>query len=187
MLLPTRLDTRAALGRRVKIQSTPPRTGSLSSKDTGAAALDNLNLLGGQDGAPETRGQLVPIKEHALGGLDRPKCSGGGSSYAVLAEAGPCLLERAILLRSLAVLGEGVGGAAGEVCGERVGWAGGVRLGCVVDGRWNRALSDELDGGDTLRVGSCLAKGSCGKHCGSTVVLVLSYSEEDRQSCLWSW
>lgn len=118
-----------------KISSTPPRVEKCSRECAGATALDDINLLSRQVAASEARRQLVPIEEQTLPGLDGPKGRGRGSAYAILGKTGPCLLERAILLRTLAILGERVvGRASSEVGGKRVGWTGGVGLGGVVDG-----------------------------------------------------
>jgi hypothetical protein len=94
--------------------SSPP-----SSKHARAPALNGINLsLGPGQLLRKLRRQLRLGEKHALPWLDRAQ-----RSTALLAYAGD--VERAVLLRLLSVLGEGVG--------QTVGWRGGVGFGRVVD------------------------------------------------------
>lgn len=148
------------------IQRVQSHGGRVSSECRGAAALDGLDLLDGPGGPAEAGREVVTVEEEAVGRLDGGQGRTRGTTDAALSGASPGLLERAVLLGALAVLGEGVVGAGREVGGEGTAWAGRVSPGAVVDGGWNGALSNELDRGDTLGVGSCLTEGSGGKHLG---------------------
>lgn len=127
-------DSHAALlgigvGQRV-IQQVHGHGGRVSSECGSATALDGLNLLDSPGGPAEAGRELVAVEEEALGRLDGRQSGARGTANATLTGTGPGLLEGAILLGALAILGEG----AGEVTGERLAGAGRVRPRGVVDG-----------------------------------------------------
>jgi hypothetical protein len=78
------------------------------SPSSRTAALDDLNLLGSNGHAPETLGELVTVEDLADAGLDAAAGAGQGLRG-----------QRAVLLRVLAVFGEGGGEAAGGGLGVR--------------------------------------------------------------------
>lgn len=108
--------------------------GHVSSECGSATALDGLDLLDSPGGPAEAGRELVAVEEEALAGFDGRQSGARGTANTTLTGAGPRLLERAILLGALAILGEGVVGAGREVAGERLARAGWVRPGSVVDG-----------------------------------------------------
>lgn len=131
-------DSHAALlvggvGHRL-IQRVQSHGGRVSSECRGAAALDGLDLLDGPGGPAEAGREVVTVEEEAVGRLDRGQGSTRGTTDAALGGASPGLLERAVLLGALAVLGEGVVRAGREVGGEGAAGAGRVSPGVVVDG-----------------------------------------------------
>ena len=116
------------------IQRVQSHGGGVSSECRGAAALDGLDLLDGPRGPAEAGREVVTVEEEAVGRLDGGKGGTRGTTDAALGGASPGLLERAVLLGALAVLGEGVVGAGREVGGEGAAGAGRVSPGAVVDG-----------------------------------------------------
>lgn len=105
-----------------------------SSSQGGAAALNQLNLLGGPDVASEAGRELVTVEKDALGRGNGGKSCGGRRANARVFAALPRLLQGPVLLGALAVLGKGSVRGLAKVFGEGVGGRGGVRLGSVVDG-----------------------------------------------------
>lgn len=117
------------------IQQVHSHGGHVSSECGSATALDGLDLLDSPSVPAEAGRELVAVEEETLARLDGRQSSTRGTANSTLAGASPGLLERAILLGALAILGEG----AGEVTGEGLAWAGRVRPGGVVDGGCCRA------------------------------------------------
>lgn len=115
------------------IQQVHSHGGHVSSECGSATALDGLDLLDSPGVPAEAGWELVAVEEETLGRLDGRQSGTRGTANTTLAGAGPGLLERAVLLGTLAILGEGLVGA-GEVTGERLAGAGRVRPGGVVDG-----------------------------------------------------
>lgn len=118
--------------------TTAGRREVYSAEQGGAAGLDGLDL-GEVDGGPaEAGGQVVPVEEDALGGLDGAHLVAGHHAHARGAAGG--LAQGAVLLGVVAVAAEGIvrvaaGGAAAlaEVSGQRPGRGLRVRMGGVVD------------------------------------------------------
>lgn len=116
------------------VQQVHCHGGHVSSECGSATALDGLDLLDSPGGPAEAGRELVAVKEKALARLDGRQSGARGTANTTLTGACPGLLERAVLLGALAILGEGVVGAGREVAGERLAGAGWVRPGGVVNG-----------------------------------------------------
>lgn len=120
------------------VQQVHGHGGHISSECGSATALDGLDLLDSPGGPAETGRKLVAVEEKALARLDGRQSGARGTANTTLTGAGPGLLERAVLLGALAILGEGVGR---EVAGEGLAGAGRVRPGGVVDGGCYMAIT----------------------------------------------